>query len=84
MSFPRSQQVTPLGRKVIQALDDIHPRISSDQYDLSSNEVLAIACPGLRALGFEVETGKKGADKTRFPVLFGENWGLEKPFDADA
>ena len=84
MSFPRSQQVTPLGRKVIQAFEDIHHRISSDQYDLSSNEVLAIACPGLQALGFEVETGKKRTDKIRVPVLFGENGRFEKSFDADA
>ena len=84
MSFPRSQQVTLLGREVIQAFEDIHTRISSDQHDLSSNQVLAIACPGLQALGFEVETGKKRVDKISVPVLFGENGRFEKSFDADA
>ncbi len=84
MSFPRSREVPPLGRNVIEAFEEIHPRIASVQHDLSSNEVLAIACPNLQALGFDVETGKKQADKIRVPVLFGENGRFEKSFDADA
>jgi hypothetical protein len=40
---------------------------------LKSNEVLEKLCPGLQALGFEVEVGRTVDQKVRRPVLFGEN-----------
>jgi hypothetical protein len=40
---------------------------------LKSNEVLEKLCPGLQALGFEVEVGRTADQKVMRPVLFGQN-----------
>ena len=56
---------------------------SSEQND-PSDVILAALEPGLSKAGFEVETGKKRADKISVPVLFGLNGKVEKSFDADA
>ncbi len=45
---------------------------------------MAILCPGLQNLGFQVETGKRAEQKIQVPVLFGRNGVVEKSFEADA
>lgn len=82
MNFPRSKEVTDLGRGVIAVFQEIYQEISSEEKKLHSNEVLAIARPGLRKLGFRVE--EKGVDKITVPVLFGLNGNYDKVYEADA
>jgi hypothetical protein len=63
----------------------------SDQIDtrdpnhqgLTSDAVLAVLRPGLVALGFEIEAGKKKADKIRRPVLFGELGREDQAYEVD-
>lgn len=52
--------------------------------DRSSDAVLAHLCPGLQALGYEVETGKAKHQKITRPVLYGENGVPEVSYDIDA
>ena len=49
-----------------------------------SNATLAVLRPGLVKLGFEVEAGKKAADKIRRPVLFGEQGTEDLAYEVDA
>jgi len=51
---------------------------------LSSDEVLGELRPGLEALGFEVESGKRSGQKVERTVLFGENGRPEVKYDIDA
>jgi hypothetical protein len=82
--FPRSAKPTPLSLKVVEAFECAHSQISSDQHQLASNGVLAHVAPGLGAIGFTVETGKKKAEKVCVPVLYGNNGRISKSFEADA
>lgn len=52
--------------------------------DLTSDRVLAYLRPGLVALGYEVEAGKKKADRIRRPVLFGDQGAPRVSYDVDA
>jgi len=51
---------------------------------LDSDHVLLQLAPGLRELGFAVESGKKAAQRIRRPVLFGSNGRAEVSFEIDA
>lgn len=51
---------------------------------LASDRVLEQLAPGLRELGFAVESGKKAADRIRRPVLFGSNGRAEVSYEIDA
>ena len=57
--------------------------ISSNENELSSNEVLYVLQNDLESIGFIIEKSKKKEDKINIPVLFGRNGRLEKSFDAD-
>lgn len=51
---------------------------------VTSNDVLLELQPALKALGYEVETGKSAAAKLRRPVLFGDQ-GVERvAYEIDA
>lgn len=82
--FPRSTPPTALAQSVVEAFMKIASEIDSGHHLLKSNEVLAAVKPGLEAVGFRVEIGKRGDERIRVPVLFGRNGTLEKAFDADA
>ena len=82
--YPRSRKAPPLIRSVVEVFKEALPAIDSATHNLNSNDVLAQVAPGLAALGFRVETGKRTAQKIPVPVLFGLNGVLEKSFDADA
>jgi hypothetical protein len=71
-------------RELVAAFEALDVQISSDNAMLSSNAVLERLRPGLLALGFSVEGGKKKDDKVSVPVLYGLNGRAEKTFDADA
>ncbi len=51
---------------------------------LSSDRVLAVLAPGLKSLGYDVETGKKAAGKIKRPVLFGDNGLASVSYEIDA
>ena len=50
---------------------------------LGSDRVLQQLAPGLRELGFAVESGKKASDRIRRPVLFGNNGREEVSYEID-
>lgn len=50
---------------------------------LSSDGALAALRPGLVGLGFEIESGKKKAQKIRRPVLFGELGREDLAYEVD-
>lgn len=52
--------------------------------DLTSDRVLGCLRPGLVALGYEVEAGKKKADRIRRPVLFGDQGVARVSYEVDA
>ena len=58
--------------------------ISSNDFNLNSNDVLEKISLNLLELNYQVEVSKKAIDKIKVPVLFGMNGKLEKYFDADA
>jgi hypothetical protein len=51
---------------------------------MDSNAALAVVRPALVAMGFEVEAGKKAAEKIRRPVLFGEQGTEDLAYEVDA
>ncbi len=50
---------------------------------LTSDVVLEHLRPGLEAMGFEIERGKRKADKIRRPVLFGESGTERVAYEVD-
>jgi hypothetical protein len=51
---------------------------------LDSDGALAILRPGLTSLGYQVEAGKKAADRIRRPVLFGPGGRERIAYEVDA
>lgn len=51
---------------------------------LKSDDVLAALAPGLKALDYSVEAGKKKEQKISRPVLFGENGAPRVSYEIDA
>jgi hypothetical protein len=82
--FPKSIAPPPFIRAVVGVFESCEDELIAKSKDLQSNGVLALLCPGLQSLGFEVETGKRVAQKIRVPVLFGRHGIIEKSFEADA
>lgn len=82
--FPRSQGASRQIQEIIQCFECVAEQISSDNHQLSSNEVLAVVREQLENIGFLVETGKSAAQKINVPVLFGLNNSIDKCFNADA
>lgn len=82
--FPKSHEPSAFVHRVVQVFLDHDRELSARSRELTSDGVLAIVRPGLHAIGFEVETGKKKAEKIYVPVLFGRNGSVEKAFEADA
>jgi hypothetical protein len=69
---------------VVSVFAEAQPKIDSENKYAGSDQVLAILRPGLLALGFQVEAGKKMVDKIRRPVLFGEFGEEELTYEVDA
>lgn len=82
--FPRSATPDATTRQVVAAFENHTGAIDSDNRTLKSNEVLAEIAESLESLGFQVESGKKKADKVHVPVLYGNNGKVAKSFEADA
>lgn len=69
---------------VVECFNKVNNQISSDDNNLSSNDVLAILRPHLEDIGFTVESGKTKDSKIDVPVLFGRDNEIDKSFYADA
>lgn len=79
--FPRSQNITPQLRSVIECFKRVDDKRNEDCQP-KSNEMLALVQPYFEELDYKVESGK--ADQIFVPVLFGENDSVDKYFAADA
>ena len=82
--FPRSRGLTDEMRQIVDCFNVVNDKISSDNNDLVSNDVLAILRPYFEHIGFVVETGKTKDAKIDVPVLFGVDNKVDKSFYADA
>ena len=82
--FPRSRGVNTEMSRIVNCFVDANDKISSDNNDLTSNEVLAVLRPYFESIGFTVECGKSREEKIDVPVLFGVNNKVDKSFYADA
>ncbi|MBQ7414641.1 MAG: hypothetical protein IJV09_04340 [Prevotella sp.] len=71
-------------RQIVDCFHAVNDRISSDNNDLVSNDVLALLRPYFEEIGFDVETGKSKDEKIDVPVLFGVDNRIDKSFYADA
>jgi len=82
--FPRSRGVNTEMSRIVNCFVNANDKITSDNNDLTSNEVLAVLRPYFESIGFTVESGKSKEDKIDVPVLFGVNNKVDKSFYADA
>jgi hypothetical protein len=79
--FPSRARPPAWVHGVVAAFADAY---DGDEPHMTSDQKLAQLRPALIELGFEVEGGKKAADKLRRPVLFGELGVEERAFEVDA
>jgi hypothetical protein len=82
--YPSRSRPPEWVEQVVGVFAAAEPDISSLQISTTSNSALAALRPGLVGLGFEVEAGKKRADKLRRPVLFGELGREAQAYEVDA
>jgi hypothetical protein len=82
--FPRSRGISEQIQEVINCFQENIDKISSTQFNLSSNEVLEIIRPNLEANNCICETRKTKDKKISVPVLFGYDNKIDKSFNADA
>jgi len=71
--FPKSHEATTFIKSVVAAFEAVEDDLNVNAVRMKSDSVLAAIRPGPQQIGFEVETGKKGNEKIRVPVLFGQN-----------
>jgi len=82
--FPRSSELPLHLGTLIAALDVGFQQVSESDITHSSDEVLAMVAPELLEIGYQVEMGKRKAEKVSRAVLFGPNGSVQKSFEVDA
>jgi hypothetical protein len=83
--FPLSDEPTPIVKSIVGVFESKADEIDSITHNPQvSDLVLSKLAIELEQLGFQVERGKKKADKIHVPVLYGRNGKVEKSFEADA
>jgi hypothetical protein len=82
--FPRSHPLPSHLSALLSALEDGLVTVAGSADAYSSDAVLDAVAPGLRAIGYMVESGKKKGEVLARPVLFGPNGTVEKSFLVDA
>lgn len=82
-TFPKSMATPTIVKSLIDIVKFHHPKITSEMFQLSSNDVLSCLRADIENLGFEVERGKGASEKVKVPVLYGLNGSTAKTFDAD-
>ena len=85
-TFPQTAPPPEFVAPVVAAFERHSSEISTDLLEkgLTSDATLAVLRPDLQALGFEVETGKRKAEKIERPVFFGENGAPTLRYEIDA
>jgi hypothetical protein len=83
--FPRNVRPPEWVEPFIAQVRAVEPSISTVEQStgLDSDHVLRELAPGLRQLGYTVESGKKASDRIRRPVLFGSNGQAAVSYDID-
>lgn len=81
--FPKSREIPGHLINVVRVFETRHPRIDSENHQLTSDKVLDALRKDLVKIGFEVETSRREEGRIEVPVLFGLNGKLEKSFQAD-
>jgi hypothetical protein len=81
--YPKSSGIPSSLLKIIEIFNENEGKISSLDYEYSSDEVLHILANDIESCGYQVEKSKRAEDKINVPVLFGRNGSLEKYFNAD-
>jgi hypothetical protein len=84
--FPRNVRPPEWVEPFVAEVRAIETRISTiDQgTGLHSNDVLRELAPGLKNLGYAVESSRSEVNRIRRPVLYGSNWRAEVAYDIDA
>lgn len=85
-TFPRTEPPQLFVGKIVEVFERHEQQLGTllRTVHLKSDEALAVITADLMNLGFDVETGKKSAEKIKRPVFFGENGqpGLQYEIDA--
>ena len=82
--FPKNKRITDNLMQVVRAFQENDSAISSDTHTLHSDEVLQAVSESFENIGYIVEKSKKGKDKIKIPVLYGECGKPSLNFEADA
>jgi len=84
--FPRNMRPPGWVEPLVAAVRAIEPRVSTVEQGtgLHSDDVLRELTPGLRQLGYAVESSRSEANRIRRPVLYGSNGRAEVAYDIDA
>jgi hypothetical protein len=82
--YPTESRPPEWVRELVAVVEAQEPVIASTTNDgLDSNTVLDTLRPGLLALGYEVESGKKQHEKLRRPVLYGPQGSEVVTYEVD-
>ena len=86
VSFPRTEAAPEFLSSIVDAFQSKFDAIGTVSLDkgLTSDQVLSMMRSDLVSLGFDVEAGKKAAQKIKRPVFFGENGKPELQYEIDA
>ena len=88
--YPRNVRPMPWALELVDVVASAktsiytEPLPSAEAEALTSDTVLKFLRPGMEALGYTVEAGKKADEKIRRPVLFGENGSPSVTYEIDA
>ena len=84
-SYPPDQPTPAWVAGFVEVVSSARGSVDSRKTEnLTSDKVLAHLRPGLELLGFQVEAGKKAAEKIRRPVLFGDQGSVRVSYEVDA
>lgn len=84
MFYPSSAKLPNHLQSIVSTFEKNDQRISSDSFQLKSDDVLATLADDLDACGYRVERSKAKTDVIRVPVLYGLNGKEELAFEVDA
>ena len=84
-TFPRTQMPPAFIDEIISLFNRHSCEISTlSEKGPTSDQALAVLRQDLSDLGFQVEAGKKGKDRIKRPVFFGENAKPDLQYEVDA
>lgn len=83
-NYPLNRKIDENLLKIVSIFEKNEMLVSSEQHQLKSDDVLQVVTSDLILLGYNVEQGKKSADKILVPILYGQNGRADKYFLVDA